>query len=50
MIEALFNQPNFSGGQKKALDAVVLRGQAIANNHREFGDAGLQARGSGAHI
>jgi flagellar basal-body rod protein FlgB len=31
MIEALFNQPNFLAANK-ALDAVVLRQQAIANN------------------
>jgi flagellar basal-body rod protein FlgB len=31
MIEALFNQPNYLVA-KKALDAVVLRQQAIANN------------------
>jgi flagellar basal-body rod protein FlgB len=31
MIEALFNQPSYLVA-KKALDAVVLRGEAIANN------------------
>ena len=31
MIEALFNQPNYLAANK-ALDAVVLRQQAIANN------------------
>jgi len=31
MIDALFNQPSFLAANK-ALDAVVLRGQAIANN------------------
>lgn len=31
MIDALFNQPSFVAANK-ALDAVVLRGQAIANN------------------
>jgi flagellar basal-body rod protein FlgB len=31
MIEALFNQPNYLAA-KKALDAIVLRQEAIANN------------------
>jgi flagellar basal-body rod protein FlgB len=31
MIEALFNQPSFLAANK-ALDAVVLRGEAIQNN------------------
>ena len=41
MIDALFNQPGFLAANK-ALDAVVLRGQAIENNLANLETPGYQ--------
>lgn len=41
MIDALFNQPGFLAANK-ALDAVVLRGQAIQNNLANLETPGYQ--------